>query len=441
MSDKPLKTIVLMAHIFPFNSGVVSAESYLETEIGELARYAERVIVFTHENIPGQWPLLEGLPENVSAFAIPNWFYVADVSLPNQRLQRLSYLIPPRQEIRSDRHKISSRAQRYVATTFLQQAEYLYANVLRILREEGIELSGEDTLLYSFWFNEPAWVLIKLASQIERKTGTRPLLISRAHGYDCYDERSQEGYLPFKAWMARRLDAVFVCSGNGVGYLAERQPEVAERFCLGHLGTPEVQVQERRVPDGNRGEGEVQSDRYSIVCCSRAVAIKRVDRVLDALQILEDRGYELCWTYIGDGETMPLLREKAQALRTTTVSFLGNLSYKNVMEYYAHEYTDLFINVSESEGIPLSIMEALSYGIPAIATDVGGNTEIVLDGINGSIIQKDFSNEQLADAIEAHINKPQDEVLHMRAQARRVWEEKFCVKTNIKALMAKLLPS
>ena len=40
---------------------------------------------------------------------------------------------------------------------------------------------------------------------------------------------------------------------------------------------------------------------------------------------------------------------------------------------------DLFVNMSLSEGIPVSIMEAISFGIPIIATNVGGNAEIVND--------------------------------------------------------------
>ena len=54
------------------------------------------------------------------------------------------------------------------------------------------------------------------------------------------------------------------------------------------------------------------------------------------------------------------------------------------------------MNVSESEGIPVSIMEASSFGIPVIATNVGGVGEIVENGYNGLLLNKDFLNRDLS---------------------------------------------
>ena len=62
---------------------------------------------------------------------------------------------------------------------------------------------------------------------------------------------------------------------------------------------------------------------------------------------------------------------------------------------------DLFVNLSTTEGLPVSIMEAMAHRIPAIATEVGGTPEIVIDGTNWSfIIELNFSNEQLVNAIK-----------------------------------------
>ena len=52
---------------------------------------------------------------------------------------------------------------------------------------------------------------------------------------------------------------------------------------------------------------------------------------------------------------------------------------------------DYFINLSDSEGIPVSIMEAMSVGIPIIARDVGGNREIVTNN-NGCLLEGDEIN-------------------------------------------------
>ena len=59
--------------------------------------------------------------------------------------------------------------------------------------------------------------------------------------------------------------------------------------------------------------------------------------------------------------------------------FFYNKSKTNeeVMEYYKNNLVDLFVNMSESEGLPVSMMEAMSFGVPVIAPDVGGIKEIV----------------------------------------------------------------
>jgi len=56
------------------------------------------------------------------------------------------------------------------------------------------------------------------------------------------------------------------------------------------------------------------------------------------------------------------------------------------MKYYENNGVDLFINLSDIEGIPVSVMEAMSYGIPSIARDVGGISELVINGLNGILL-------------------------------------------------------
>ena len=59
---------------------------------------------------------------------------------------------------------------------------------------------------------------------------------------------------------------------------------------------------------------------------------------------------------------------------TISVKIMGRMKNKDIYSLYEKEKPDLFINLSSSEGIPVSIMEAMSFGIPVISTDVGGTT-------------------------------------------------------------------
>ena len=62
-----------------------------------------------------------------------------------------------------------------------------------------------------------------------------------------------------------------------------------------------------------------------------------------------------------------------------SVKLLGKVNNNDILNFYSITPVNLFINLSESEGIPVSIMEAISFSIPIIATDVGGVSEIVTE--------------------------------------------------------------
>ena len=82
---------------------------------------------------------------------------------------------------------------------------------------------------------------------------------------------------------------------------------------------------------------------------------------------------------------------------------------------------DLFLNVSEYEGVPVSVMEAQSFGIPVIATAVGGTPEIVNEE-NGFLLPENPSQDEIASAIyDVVTNKEKWE--KKRMLSRKNWEE------------------
>ena len=74
-------------------------------------------------------------------------------------------------------------------------------------------------------------------------------------------------------------------------------------------------------------------------------------------------------------------------------------------------------------------MEALSFGIPVIATDVGGSSELVSDKV-GELISSNFSTESLGKSIEKVLNLKSEELLLLRSNARSIFELKVNAKIN-----------
>ena len=120
------------------------------------------------------------------------------------------------------------------------------------------------------------------------------------------------------------------------------------------------------------------------------------------------------------------IKNKRQGLK---VILHGYVSNQSLINFYQNQHVDLFVNVSSSEGLPVSIMEALSFGIPVIATDVGGTSELVSDKV-GELISSTFTSDSLGQNIEKLLNLKSEELLLLRSNARSIFELKVNAKIN-----------
>ena len=143
------------------------------------------------------------------------------------------------------------------------------------------------------------------------------------------------------------------------------------------------------------------------------------------------------WTHIGGGvegktKYFDSIREYAKAkLKNIDFEFLGGMQNQQVYDYYKSNKVDVFVNVSYSEGLPVSLMEASSFGIPVIATDVGGSAEIIdKEQKNGFLLDKDFEIGALRKKIELLLNESEETYCKRRITARKLWEKKYNAEKN-----------
>jgi glycosyltransferase involved in cell wall biosynthesis len=152
-------------------------------------------------------------------------------------------------------------------------------------------------------------------------------------------------------------------------------------------------------------KGHVNGELFSrpkLLCVARLSFEKRLDVLLDAMcKVLTEQPFTEC-TIVGDGPLKTELIARACTLGICdSVHFVGHA--EEVRPYY--EVADLFVLSSGKEGLPLSLSEAMAYGLPCIATDVGGNAEIITHGETGLIVEPRNSQE-LASAILYLLNNP-----------------------------------
>lgn len=278
----------------------------------------------------------------------------------------------------------------------------------------------DDLILYSYWMHIPAYA----GDRLNRRLGKRYFIITRAHGGDLYLERGIEGYHPFHAYLYRHLDEIAVISDQGKRYLAEQYGESSR-----------VQVFRLGAVDRGVCNPSVMRDVFRIVTCSRTIPLKRLDRLVDALCLVMD--YPIHWTHLGDGEAQEKLENYAREKLPSNVSvdFYGMVPNEKVYEIMGAQPFHVFVNVSSTEGVPVSIMEAMSFHIPIIATDVGGTAELVDNGKNGILLPADFSDEQLANAIRCFITMPEEQYVQYRENAREKYARRYNATENYREFL------
>ena len=111
---------------------------------------------------------------------------------------------------------------------------------------------------------------------------------------------------------------------------------------------------------------------------------------------------------------------------------------EKILEEYKILNPDIFINLSSSEGIPVSIMEAMSYGIPCIATNVGGTCEIV-NNKNGALLDENPSIETISSQLNHFIYMNKIEYIKYKRNAYLTWYKYFNAEYNYVDFTKKIL--
>lgn len=123
-----------------------------------------------------------------------------------------------------------------------------------------------------------------------------------------------------------------------------------------------------------------------------------VDRVLRAFAIIQERIPQASLTVAGDGSQRQALKALAQDLNLQNTQFVGQIAPDSFADVY--DAADIFLNGSEIDNQPLSILEAFSCGLPVVTTDAGGIPDIVQDGRTGMVVSRgdhvEIANRALA---------------------------------------------
>lgn len=310
-----------------------------------------------------------------------------------------------------------------VAKAWLATAEVLR---IRHALKAWVSRHGPIEIAYCYWNDVQAF-----AAALLKREGLVGSVVSRIHGFDLYQEARPHAYMPLKRQFLDDFDMFFPVSDHGRQYLEEVYHIIPAKIIVSRLGVLIPEQHAVITPD----------HMLNVVSVSYCAPEKRIDKIIDGIAELAARQprMDIQWTHIGDGLLFDKLNHYAtEKFSSTRVkwTFCGHLTNADVKSYLASNAIDVFVNASETEGIPVSIMEAMSYGIPIIAPDVGGIRELISREC-GELLSANPDPAEIANAILSALPRLKEPAI--KQAARHKVSNEYCATKNYSAFARRLV--
>jgi glycosyltransferase involved in cell wall biosynthesis len=162
-----------------------------------------------------------------------------------------------------------------------------------------------------------------------------------------------------------------------------------------------------------------KSDVLRLLTVGRLSVTKRIEMLIDTVDILHRTACKVRLTIVGGGQMEQQLRKiAAEKELRDVIKITGRIDSKKMPEVYRNN--DIFISASMQEGMSNAMLEAMASGLPIVTTRCEGLSELI-DG-NGLIVEQD-NIEEIVKAVKRLANNP--ELYEKMSKAARKQAEKF----------------
>ena len=416
MPQRPAKELLLFTGSYPYP--VAAENTFLPQELNVLGSYFQRIVV-APVSIDGE-PIEANFP-NVS---VETGFAKVARSKPRRVMHSLLAIVDG--VFLAECFANRSLFVRHPRAFRRALAEYARSKIAEEWIRGFVATKGKaaDWVICTWWFDGVTWGASRFANAIGIP------VVTRAHGYDLYEARHHPPYIPFRAQSLEAVTNVYADSEAGARYVMERYPRYSSKVAVGRLGVEDPGFLNPASDDGT----------FRLLSCSFILPVKRIDLIVRGLAELArrfpDRNFE--WTHIGSGSTRSELASLAANILppNARASFMDYPGKEALYRHYRERPIDMFLNVSQSEGTPVAIMEAMSVGIPVLATAVGGNKEIV-GPENGVLVGSDPEPVEIAAALAA-IFDDHTTLRRFREGSRARWQRSYSSQVNYASFAASI---
>jgi len=257
----------------------------------------------------------------------------------------------------------------------------------KALQRELKNYDLENVVFYDYWFVNAIYSIsyLKTKRKIQK-------FICRAHRYDIYEDNWPTINVSFFDHRIKVVDEVYFISKHGLEHIKNQTPErYIKKLKISYLGvkSPATNIQQN-----------TKKEVFTIVSCARVVDFKRVHLIPSVLKGLS---LKVKWVHFGDGPYFDELKQNIKKLpENIEVELMGHVSNKEVKKFYKKNKVDVLLSLSLSEGLPVSMMETLSYGIPIVAVDAGGVKEIV-QSPSGLLVKSEATYVEITSILQSFL--------------------------------------
>lgn len=393
-------TLFLFTNEYPYGTG----EPFINNEIPYLSESFEKVYLIPVYSNKGKKRIL---PENI---------FVIDYTHKNKnigKIDTLKHLILIARIIIYE--ILKSKNRKYYISNIRYLKNYIANKIIEANRIEAIIKQygnkSNKNIIYSYWFNDITLPLSILKSKNKIKN-----LYIRAHGYDLFIDQIAADFFIFRSYILNHVTKVYSVSKVGQKYINEYYTAFTKKIDYSYIGTE------------YSGKNNISNKHiFTIVSCSAIIEVKRIHLIIEILRNIK---FKIIWYHFGNGELIDNIQNKTTILHDNIKCiFCGHINNAELITFYTKTPIDLFINTSRSEGIPVSIMEAISMGIPVIATDAGGTKEIVNQN-TGFLIENNFDPQEITNIIMKYQNRDYNKIIKLRESTHNFWKQNFDAKNN-----------
>ncbi|OFY84459.1 MAG: hypothetical protein A3F72_13705 [Bacteroidetes bacterium RIFCSPLOWO2_12_FULL_35_15] len=390
------KSIYIISASYPFGKG----EEFVRKELKELSKYFKKIYLFPlSAEGESRW-----MPANVEL----------NLSLANTSriIEKKEFFLNFLLIIRIfSLEFFNSKKRIFLLKNFRELANsILQTKILSRVFYKQVS-DKENSFFYSIWMEDGALMLSILKD--EKKINK---FVFRMHGYDLFDERREGNYMPFRYYNFMNANKIFVLSKAGYNYL-QSKTKFTTKLIINYSGIYD-----------NGDNPFDPKEKFTIVSCSNVLKMKRLDKIIKTLSLLN---FPVNWIHIGDGCMLNEIKKMSLQLpEHINFDIKGYLPNEEILNFYKSVSINLFIHLSDSEGLGMAIVEAQSFGIPALAVNVGGVSEVV-NKKTGVLVDITTDEGIIADEI-LKIKNSNINTSEFRKDIKLFWRETFDARSNYK---------